>query len=155
MNPFSTADRRTDHERVAAAFRAVRKLRLEGRPKLVARMNFMCCGSCAGAALAEKHGEGAHGIFYSTQAEDAFKPQDRWSRRNVSDGNLHRSLYISWTLSPVELIAVCHAFRDEGLVVVVPEGESRSIEIQSGAALRETARLAEKALDDSALGAAL
>lgn len=147
MSMFSTD--RTDRERVAAAFRAVRKM------KLVARMNFMCCGSCAGAALAAKHGEGAHGIFYSTQADDAFEGLSRGGYRTAKTDDLARTLYINWTLSPEELGRVCAAFVAEGLVVRVPENESRSIEIESSDIRAAAALKAARAAEASAFGAAL
>ena len=86
----------TDHEAVAAAFKAVRK------HGIVARMHFSCCGSCASYELSEKY-PGKGRIFYSRQHEDAFQPPTgrrySGSRRYQSepDGTLYSSLWISWS----------------------------------------------------------
>lgn len=148
---MTTTDNRSDHERVSAAFKAIRKL------DVIARMHFSCCGSCAGYELGEKYpGKGL--VYYSRQGEDSFKAPayGSWRRRKpVADGTLHHSLWLSWSLTPEQLTAVCLCFEAEGLPVVKPKDEATCIEVSSAAAVREAARLAEKAMDDSALGAAL
>lgn len=150
MNTNAAADR-TDHDRISAAFKAARKL------GIIARMHFSCCGSCAAYELGEKYpGKGL--IYYSRQGEDSFAPPfSGWSRRRkpTPDGQLYHSLWISWTLTPEQLTAVCAAFEAEGLTVVKPKDEATCIEVVSTVSLRKEAERIEKARDASAVGAAL
>lgn len=140
----------TDRLAVAAAFKAVRKL------GIVARMNFSCCGSCAGYEISDKHPDKGR-IYYSRQGESAFEPPyNGWrGRRGEPDGTLHSSLWISWTLTPKQLTAVCAAFEAEGLTVVKPKDENACIEIVSTVEARKESERAENAQDASAVGAAL
>ena len=121
-------------DQLAEAFKAIRK---SGG---VARMNFMCCSSCAWAELStvlEKRGldeDTATVVFWNQQADDAFVKESRGSRRwgywtqpgNV--GDLRHALYLQWQ-GDKDLIA--KSLKDAGLAVSVPADDSRTFIIFS------------------------
>ena len=90
-----------DRERIKAAFKHLRK-RGYG-----CRANFMCCGSCAGYAMGEKHAEKKGVVYYSRQNEDAYGPADSyWGRSD----NLYSTLWLSWSGDGYEIAAVLRMY---------------------------------------------
>jgi hypothetical protein len=114
----------TDKDRISAAFKALRKL------GYVARQNFMCCGSCAGAAIAEdverKGGnpDTAKSVYYHQQCNDAFR-SGRYCDGDLTR-DLHGVLYLHWQGDAAEIIA---ALRAQGLKVEHDGSNVRCIEV--------------------------
>lgn len=96
----------TTREKLAAAFKQIRK---EGG---IARMNFMCCSSCAWYELAEKYGEDETRtmVFWNQQSDDSFV-----------GGSLQYALCLQWQ-GDKDLIA--KALADHDLVAITPADSS-------------------------------
>lgn len=109
----------TDRDRLKAAFSELR------RRGYGARMNFMCCGSCAGYAMGQKHDDKKGVVYYSRQGESSFYTGDYYRRGEKTDW-LQESLYLSWSGDGYEIAAV---LRDFGLTVAWQESESYCIEV--------------------------
>ena len=118
----------TDRENIKRAFR---KLRKQG---YIARMNFMCCSSCAwyeigGYALAgirkEELPEPEKVVFFNKQSNDSFD----------NKGNLKYSLCLQWAGDPSEIMV---ALKGEGLLVEHNGDESQTIFVNSKEPERET-----------------
>lgn len=61
----------------------------------VARQNYMCCGSCAGAAIAsEPRGHGRPYAFYCQQSNEAWEREGRG--RGPYTGDLEQTLYVNF-----------------------------------------------------------
>lgn len=106
-------DLTTDRERVKGAFKELRK-RGYG-----CRANYLCCGSCAGYAMGEKHADKKGVVYYSRQGESAYGDAERyrvgWGRYTYERGDdLVGNLYLSWSGDGDEIAAV---LRKHGLVV--------------------------------------
>jgi len=101
----------TDRERVKAAFADLRKR------GYACRMNFMCCGSCANAAMHDKHPDKPH-VYWHRQGDIAFE-----------DGYLTSTLYLHWSGDGYEIAAV---LRDWGLVVEWQESDLYCIQVLPG-----------------------
>jgi hypothetical protein len=119
----TTTDNRTDRDRLADAFKALR------RQGYLARANFSCCGSCGSYELGERLAArpALNGyVFWNRQSNDAFKQR---GRRGL-DENLHSTLYLAWSGDAAVLVA---ALRAEGLTVEHDGTEARCIEVKAQA----------------------
>lgn len=108
----------TDRGRLKAAFADLRKR------GYAARMNFMCCGSCASYALNEKHPDKPH-VYWHRQGDAAFTVRQRFGRIERSD-DLVDTLYIHWSGDGEEIAAV---LRDWGLRVKWEGSDAYCIEV--------------------------
>jgi hypothetical protein len=106
--------RRTDRDKLADAFRSLRKA------GIVARMNFSCCGTCGHYELSE-NGKGRGYVFYHRQE----------GARLDGDSLPEGGLYLQWNGGMSVAADIVAALNAQRLHAVMPPNEHHCIEVRS------------------------